>query len=137
MHPSVKQLEGAALESFRSVMDMAKAALNSALLVNGGGAVAMLTFCGAVAPRAKLPVSIIFGSTSFALGVLAGAIAMGVAYLAQHGEHWNNKARSNRSRKVAIGLVGVAYVLFLTGAVLSGVGIYCVSVLASPGLPSN
>lgn len=67
-------------ESFKAALDYAKVALNTAFLVNGGGAVAMLAFIS----NQKAGVSgLAWSIVAFALGALFAAAATGCAFFAQ------------------------------------------------------
>lgn len=74
------------VELFKSVIQSGQIALRSCILVNGGAAVALLAFLGHVSSQAARTTLIndIAGSMGiYAAGVAAGALATGLAYLAQ------------------------------------------------------
>lgn len=76
------------LEMLRAVVATGQSALRSALLINGGAAVAMLAFIGGIWPHNSS--SPVIGSLAFALvfyvfGVLAAAVASGATYFSQAG----------------------------------------------------
>ncbi|MBA8888908.1 hypothetical protein FHW12_003144 [Dokdonella fugitiva] len=128
MHPNLRRIQLAGIESFKSVIDIAKAALNTALIVNGGSAVAMLAFCGAVISKDRsVTPMIVIAMGMFALGVLSAALASGFAYFAQHREHWGNEAGSSRWRTACITLVAVSYGAFAIGCATAGVGLCSMS----------
>ena len=109
----------AALEMLRTVINAGQAALRSSMLVNGGGAVAVLGFLSNAwtkgVPSAvlrDLPASLLV----FASGVLAGALASGVTYLSQEAFASGQQRVGTGLRALAIALVVGSYVLFAWGA---------------------
>jgi len=91
------------LEMLRSVITVGQSALKSALLINGGAAVAVLAFLGRLFTGESASLSI--GCLSLALllfvwGVLAAAVAAGATYLSQAGY---GGEFGSWSRKVGIG----------------------------------
>lgn len=111
------------LEMLRSVITVGQSALKSALLINGGAAVAILAFLGRLFSSESASLSI--GGLSLALlqfvwGVLAAAIAAGATYFSQAGY---GDGFGSWSPKVGIGghivaILGVlaAYGFFGVGA---------------------
>lgn len=74
------------LEMFKSVISSGANAIKAAMLINGGGAVALLAFAGKVSENKNNYVDINFLSTAlffFCLGVLMSAVASGTTYFAQ------------------------------------------------------
>lgn len=114
-----------ALEHFKSVITMAELALKNAILVNGGAAIALLTFIGNTKPADhKLIVVSLF---LFAFGVLLGALAIFFAYLAQNYFMSQINARKefveNPWQKItAIAICGSSYAAFAGGVVSAGFG---------------
>ncbi|MBW4936170.1 hypothetical protein [Marinobacter sp. F4206] len=112
-----------AFEHFRSVISMAELALKSAILVNGGACIALLTFIGNVSSSgSKL---IVFGLFAFASGVFLDAVATFLAYLTQNEfmRQINEKEKHNDKqwqKRWAIRTCGGSYVAFCLGALLSG-----------------
>lgn len=110
------------LEMFKSVLESGQTAVNTAILVSGGGTVALLAFVGNLStktPDAPVPQALIVGLTLFAVGVLCGAMAAGARYLSQfcYGNSW---ARSGVGFHIScIVLVVATYVLFSAGVVAS------------------
>ena len=75
----LKQLR--AIEHFKSVISMAELALKSAIFINGGASVALLTFIGNIKSGDKN--FLVYSLCSFAFGGLFGAIgSCGLSYLA-------------------------------------------------------
>lgn len=110
------------IEMLRSVLDTAKTALTTSILVNGGATVALLAFLGNIigktppvpeAMRETLVLSLMF----FACGVLAGAIATGSTYVAQYCYHEGWKRSGIGFHITTLFLVVVSYLTFLGGVV--------------------
>lgn len=104
---------------FQSVLDSAKTALTTSILMNGGAAVALLALLGNLlgkyAATTPLPSQLVFSLVSFAGGVLLGGLATGSTYLTQY-------CYSKKHRRSGIGLhvltvllVVATYVAFLAG----------------------
>ena len=108
-----------AIEMFRSVITTGQSALKSALLINGGAAVAMLAaisniWTKGIDEEAATPLTA--SILCFAIGVLSAAIAMGVAYFTQY-YYKDDKVRPGACFNVlAIILVLASYALFGIGA---------------------
>ena len=74
------------VEMFKSVITAGQSALKSSMIINGGGAVALLAFTGKIWSSTTLPEVSSNLTTSifvFCLGVLMAAIATGTTYLSQ------------------------------------------------------
>lgn len=83
-HRSVHESQ---LEMFKSVLESGQTAVNTAILVCGGGTVALLAFVGnlmAKVPSVAVPYPLVLGLIMFAIGVLFGAIAAGARYVCQY-----------------------------------------------------
>lgn len=79
-----KEVSNLNLEGFKSVILAGQAALRSAILLNGGAAVAILAYIGKLSVDAPASVSqFAFPLLLFVLGALAIAVASGVTYLTQ------------------------------------------------------
>ena len=129
---SLQQQHESNLEMFRTVITTGQSALKSALLINGGAAIALLAFVGHVWGNANaahyLP-SLIHGLLLFVWGVLSAACAAGATYLSQAGYGgafgaWSTKVAYTAHGLAIVCVVG-AYVLFglaawQTFAVVSG-----------------
>jgi hypothetical protein len=77
------------LEMFRSVMESAKSALSTSILVNGGASVALLALIGNLAGKSPaisplVQPGLASAMAAFALGVLLGALATGGTYCSQY-----------------------------------------------------
>lgn len=110
----------AQLEMFKSVLESGQTAVNTAILVSGGGTVALLAFIGNLAtktPQASIPHALIVALILFAIGVLLGAMAAGGRYLSQmcYGRNW---LRSGIAFHVTtIVFVVATYALFAGGVI--------------------
>lgn len=74
------------LEMFKSVINAGKEALNATLLINGGAAVACLSFLGAMLSKCgseSLGLKFTVPLAAFGFGVLAGALGFGMRYFTQ------------------------------------------------------
>ncbi len=106
------------LEMFRSMIAAGHSARRDSMLINGGGALALLAFAGHLvtqgSPSAVVP-DLAFPLSWFLGGVLAAALSSGVTYLAQRS--WS--VRRNRIGPVfnamAIALVFASYITFAVG----------------------
>lgn len=112
-----------AFEHFRSVISMAELALKSAILINGGACIALLTFIGNSSGLANQ--IIVFGLFAFASGVFLGALATFFGYLAQNEfmRQINEKEQHNDDhwqKRWAIRICCSSYLSFCVGAALSG-----------------
>ena len=112
------------LEEFRSVIDTAKVALSTSILVNGGATVALLALIGNLLAKAQpgslpTPPSLVWALVSFAVGVLAGAIATGTTYSAQYCYHMEHKRLAVTFHASTVILVLGSYAAFVTGIVNS------------------
>jgi hypothetical protein len=124
------------LEMFKSVMEMAKVALTTAILVNGGAAVALLAFIANVSakPNGSINIATVAGALMwFVFGVLLAALATGAGYLtqamfanAQYAPREHETSDHKKSPSPArwattakwgsVTLVAIAYLLFVIGA---------------------
>lgn len=108
------------MEMFRSVIASGQIALKTALLVNGGAAVALLAFIGNIWSKTQ-PLAVAKGLTLslllFGSGVLAAAVAAGVTYLTQ-------VAFEREWRCAGTILQVTAIVLVAAGIVVFGLGVW-------------
>ena len=111
------------LEMFKSVIVYGQMALKSALLINGGAAVATLAFISNVWGKVSDPIALYYlvkSLSMFASGVLAAAIAVGLTYATQCGYSYSMRTATYlRASYIIHGLtitVGVlAYCFFAAG----------------------
>jgi hypothetical protein len=103
------------LELLRSVILSGQAALKSAILINGGAAVALLAFIGRIweTQPSRFVVSGLTSSLlAFVYGVLAAAAATGTTYLAQFFYNYNLVKTGHITNIISITLVIISYILF-------------------------
>jgi hypothetical protein len=124
----VKQVDDWRVENVRTLIALGQSALKSAILINGGAAVALLAFLGHLVTQERPDVSLIPFATSlrlFVIGVLCASIACGTTYLSQYA-YSNPKTWAQRLgliiQVVTIALVLCAYVAFLAGADAAYIG---------------
>lgn len=115
------------LEMFRSVITAGQSALKSALIINGGAAVAMLAFIGNLATKGTEFKSTITVFSSpllyFTLGVLCASIGFGGTYLSQvFFARKKYEKLGSAVRIIVISVVIASYGLFLTGAISAKTG---------------
>lgn len=115
------------LEMFRSIITSGQSALKSALIINGGAAVAMLAFIGNLATKgSEFKSTISVFSTPlfyFTLGVLCASIGFGGTYLSQ--VLFNRKKTEKLGsvvRLIVIAVVIASYGFFLFGAMSAKAG---------------
>jgi hypothetical protein len=112
-------------ERLEVVVNSAESALKSAFLVNGGGAVALLTFFGQ-ASRQGTPTSpwLAHALLALVIGTTLAAVATGLSFLAQYG-YMMGKRRSQFGRSARditaanIVLVMLSYVCFVSAGFLA------------------
>ena len=114
------------VEMFKSVITAGQSALKSAILINGGAAVAILAFVGSIWEKSIALCTVIYLLVAmglFTVGVLLGAVASGLTYLAQRAYAQEREKGGNRLNVAIISCVVVAYVLFLVGSLVASIGI--------------
>lgn len=108
---------------FDAVITFSGIALKSAILINGGGAVAILAYLGHIGIgnfSQNFPCALLL----YTGGVLFGAVATGVTYLTQCCYYYaNGKSKwGNVSRGFAIALVILSYICFGLGGYTAYLG---------------
>jgi len=106
------------IEQFRSVIAYGQATLKSAILINGGAAVALLAFIGKIWSDENSQLAIkelSYSLTLFVFGTLAIAIATGITYIAQSLFNTGKNTLAHCVNGLVIGLVIASYVLFSLG----------------------
>jgi hypothetical protein len=108
------------IEKARWILAAAKTALTTSILVNGGATVALLAFLGnlyAKSTSASVTVQPLFvwSLISFAIGVLAGAVATGTTYASEHCYAVAWKRWGRFFQVLTIVLVVGTYIAFLVG----------------------
>jgi hypothetical protein len=99
---------------FEAVINFAGIALKSAILINGGAAVAMLAYLGHVGRddvASEFPLALLL----YVGGVLSAAVATAASYLAQYQYNFRNHSGGNLFRGAAITLVILSYGAFGLG----------------------
>ena len=78
---------------FRSMIEYGRETLRAAMLINGGAAVALLAFIGAVWEKkedSEVVFSLAFALAFYSLGVLAAVLACASAYFTQYFQNERN-----------------------------------------------
>lgn len=125
------------LESDRAALELGLLALKTAILMNAGAVVALLAFVGQLWGREQdVLAAVLRGSVPFVAGLIAGGVAVGIAYFYQcfvtanayhaleEASEWGQAAKPKvwayrSSRALAFPMVGLAaasYALFVWGA---------------------
>lgn len=106
-------------ELFKAVVTAGHAAVRSAILLNGGAAVAVLAFVGSLVQHGT-PIHGFAGTLPhFAVGALFGSLASGGTYLAQS-YYARNKAGIGKWWNLAtMGCVTLSYLMFLVGCLMA------------------
>jgi len=110
------------MEMFKSVIIAGQAALKSAILINGGATVALLAFIGSVfkvSQNSEVVTKLSHAMFCFVIGVLSGAIASGVVYMAQFVYARKKLCLGHILNGFSWVLVVLSYILFLTGVILA------------------
>ena len=110
------------IEMFKSVIISGQAALKSAILINGGATVALLAFIGSVfkvSQNSEVVTKLSHAMFCFVIGVLSGAIASGVVYIAQFVYAREKLCLGHILNGFSWFLVVLSYILFLTGVILA------------------
>ncbi len=112
-------------EHYKAVIQSGQAALRSAILINGGAAVALLAFIGNLmrTDGAQLPETALRHSLlTFIWGVLAAAVATGFTYLAVCFACPETRRRFATFNGLAIACVVLSYLSFIAGGFLAWIG---------------
>lgn len=105
-----------------SVITLGQNALKSALLINGGAAVALLAFIGNIwdSGIGKEPACLLASALKFyAIGVLVAAVGNGATYCSQHFYQLKKEMAGLIFQYLAIFLVVAAYYFFYSGSMSS------------------
>lgn len=109
------------VESFKVVNMAGQAAIKSAILINGGAAVALLAFTGHVfttSQDSEVTAKLACAMAFFVGGILFGAVASGVVYLGLFVYKYYKRA-GHVLNGISWLLVISCYILFVIGAVLA------------------
>jgi hypothetical protein len=122
-----KQLKHEAqMEQFRSVIQMASMSLRTAILINGGAAIAILTFLGN-SQQPYCAAYLVASLQVFAIGVAAAAFATVLGYFAQNRHLTSIQNDETEYPGKKLGIAAAALVL------LSNVGFVAGTIIASFG----
>lgn len=99
-----------------------QAALNTAIMINGGASVAVLAFMGSVVPLGVSAAAFASALTVFCVGVFCGAAATGLVYLAEI-NYFSREKLAGILNKASIATVSASYLLFVIGGVAAGVAL--------------
>lgn len=108
------------VEMFKSVIESGREALNSLVLVNGGGVIALLGFLGATVAKglpSPLGLALTLPLVLFGIGVLFGALGFGARYLSQacYAADW---------KRIGTGFLFTSVLLAVGGYVAFGVALF-------------
>ncbi len=107
------------MEMFKSVITAGQAALKSSMIINGGGAVALLAFTGKIWSTTTSPEVASDLTTSifiFSLGVLCAAFASGTTYFSQYSFSSEWLKTGHTFNIVSITVTLSSYALFCYGS---------------------
>lgn len=110
------------LEMFKSVISAGQSALKASMLINGGGAVALLAFTGKIwssATSSSVANSLSFAIFVFCIGVLLSALATGTTYLSQLAYSADKNKIGNGINILSIVSILGAYISFCYGAYIA------------------
>ena len=110
------------IEMFKAVNTAGQAALKSAILINGGAAIALLAFIGSifkVSPDSEVITKLSPAMIYFVIGVLSGAVASGTTYISQFLYGYEKRCWGHIINGLAWLLVILSYILFLAGFILA------------------
>ncbi len=104
------------LELFKSVLESGQTAINTAILISGGGAVALMAFVGNLPAKDPATPNLACAIILFAIGVLSGAMAAGA-------RHFSQVFELSGCRKGEIGfyITSVVLVIAVYGLFMAGV----------------
>ena len=116
------------IEAFKGVFQFSGATLKSSIIINGGGAIALLAFIGKIwgtKEATALASSLTCPLTVFTFGVLSSAVAAGASYLGQSYYATSNDPEDHERKMgkfwqgTAIVLVIFSYILYAAGAIFT------------------
>lgn len=126
----VKHTSNAQIEQFKSVIQSGQNAMKTALLINAGAAVSMLTFLTKVMTDKDVVLTHTLSNAlgSFVIGVLFAAFSTGTTYLTQYSFSETKSTKwAYRFNYTSIALVLFSYITFATGAYITYSGILTAS----------
>lgn len=107
------------IEMLRSVMMYGSEALKSAILINGGAAVALLAFIGNIWTRGIVPTAVIPLTNAlyyFTEGTVSAAVGVGLTYFTQYFYSIDKNKVGAVFHGLSIATVVLAYIFFYQGA---------------------
>jgi hypothetical protein len=118
--------EEAHLEQFKSLMQVSVLALRSAMIINGGAALALLTFLGNLKENTGM-LQFICALKFYIVGVALAALATGISYLAQYRylQELKNDSANDKGQYITyitIALVFISYAAFIVGGIEASSG---------------
>jgi len=114
------------IEQFKSVMQISALALRSAMIINGGAAIALLTFLGNMKDTSGMAY-FVCALQYYIAGVALAAWATGTSYLAQYRYLYELKNRNANARGryityLTIVIVFLSYAAFIVGGLEASSG---------------
>jgi hypothetical protein len=110
-------------EMFRTVIDSGKTALTTCILINGGAAIALMSFLsnayGKNSMGTPVPASMGYALLTFAIAVFLAGATSGLTYLAQCQFHQRNYSKGKLYNGTGIFFVALGYALFAIGITLA------------------
>lgn len=103
------------IEMFKSVVNAGQSALKASMVINGGGAAALLAFTGKIweTTTSTMVANSLTGSIHiFCLGVLSAALATGTTYLSQYAYSGGRFKTGHSFNVVSISAILGSYTLF-------------------------
>ena len=116
----------AMLEAYKAALEAGRLANKSAMIINGGGAVALLAFIGRIFdPITNAHIPLVLPMILFCAGALFVAISHGFVYLFQYcnAVGWDKKGVKAVLNRISIILVIVSYLAFGFGCWFSAIGV--------------
>jgi hypothetical protein len=114
------------LEVTKAVFVFAGATLKSAILINGGAAVAVLSFLSGIIkenPHNSIIGMLASSMACFVLGVLFSAVSAGLAYLTQYFYAYHNDVIGKKYHRITAIVIIASYLAFLFGSFFSYIAI--------------
>ena len=110
------------IEMFKSIIIAGQASLKSAILINGGAAVALLAFTGHVfttSQDSEVTAKLACAMAYFVGGVISGAVASGLVYVSQFVYARKKLCLGHILNGISWLLVISCYIFFVIGSVLA------------------
>ncbi len=110
------------IEEFKSVISAGQTALRSAILINGGAAIALLSFIGHIwntNTSTAIAKEITCSLFIFLIGVLAGTVSTGTTYLSQYSYGYGKYKLGHIINILTIMIIIISYICFLYGGYIA------------------